>query len=239
MNLLIDLGNTRAKITLCAEDGRIVQHFERKSLSVAWLTDLFNTFLITRSILCSVVAHSSEIVDFLAAKTDFVLLTHETPLPIKLEYATPHTLGKDRISGSCGAWQRFPNSNNLVIDAGTCIKYDFTTAEGNYIGGSISAGISMRFRAMHEFTAKLPLVTRQRLDGFVGYNTETALRTGTQLGAALEAKGFIELYTQRYDALNIIVTGGDAPYLLPYLPRTAVHDKFLIIKGLHAILQNI
>jgi type III pantothenate kinase len=125
-----------------------------------------------------------------------------------------------------------------VIDAGTCIKYDIITAEGVYLGGSIAPGISMRLRAMHEFTAKLPLVKcKMPLDDFIGNSTETALRTGAQLAAALEARGFIDLYKSNFENLNLVLTGGDAIYMKPHLPSDVISDKTLIMKGLYAVLK--
>ncbi len=236
MNLVIDLGNTRAKIAVFA-DGEIVAQYQRKTLTTAWLQTIFNKYLIQRSMLCSVVAHAPDLVAFLSSKTDFLLLSHNTPIPIKNAYATPETLGKDRLAAVCGAFSLFSDKNCLVIDAGTCIKYDFLRADQTYIGGSISLGITMRFRALHEFTAKLPLVSRQRLDGFCGYNTNTAIATGVLTAVALEAKGFLDLYNNEYGDVQLILTGGDAADLKTYLPEPIYTDKNLVLKGLNSILQ--
>ena len=187
--------------------------------------------------LCSVVGHIPEIELFLNEKTSFYLLSHQTPIPIKNAYATPETLGKDRLAGVCGAFSQFSGQNCLVIDAGTCIKYDFLGSDNTYIGGSISLGISMRFRALHEFTAKLPVVSRQRLAGFSGYNTNTAIATGVLTAVALEAKGFFDLYNNEYGNVQLILTGGDAADLKTYLPTPVYTDKNLILKGLNSILQ--
>ena len=130
----------------------------------------------------------------------------------------------------------FPFQNSLVIDAGTCIKYDFVTAKGDYLGGTISPGIGMRLRAMHEFTAKLPLIKRENIAHFIGDSTETALLTGGQLGAAMEAQGFVNLYKKEFgENLNIIVTGGDGTYLVNHIDK-AIYQNDLILKGLLSIL---
>ena len=236
MNLVIDLGNTQAKIAVFA-DGEMVAQYQRKTLTTEWLQTVFNKYLIQRSMLCSVVAHAPDLVEFLTEKTDFLLLSHNTPIPIKNAYATPETLGKDRLAAVCGAFSLFSDRNCLVIDAGTCIKYDFLRAGKTYIGGSISLGITMRFRALHEFTAKLPLVPRQRLDGFFGYNTTTAIVTGVLTAVALEAKGFLDLYNNEYGDVQLILTGGDAADLKTYLPQPIYTDKNLVLKGLNAILE--
>ncbi len=237
--LVIDWGNTRIKIAIfdkdCQEE---IIFLSKKTLSIGILADLCANYGVKRSILCSVVHHSEEIEAFLKQKTEFVLLSHDIKLPITIEYSTPHTLGRDRIASVCGAWSLFPNQNSLVIDAGTCIKYDFVTETGNYLGGTISPGISMRFRAMHEFTAKLPLVHREKITNFIGDSTETALRTGGQLGAAMEAQGFTNLYKQNCEkSINIIVTGGDGTFLINHLENASYQPK-LLLKGLLLVLQH-
>jgi type III pantothenate kinase len=235
--LAIDWGNTRIKLAIFDKKSREELAFlSKKTLSINFLNDLCTNFKVKSSILCSVVHHTVEIVDFLTQKTDFTLLSHDMNLPIALKYSTPHTLGCDRIAAVCGAWAHFPNQNNLVIDAGTCIKYDFVTENGDYLGGTISPGIGMRFRAMHEFTAKLPLVQREKLTSFIGNTTETALRTGGQLGAAMEAQGFANLYKQNCEkSINIIVTGGDGTYLINYL-ENATYRRNLVIEGLLSLV---
>ena len=234
--LAIDWGNTRIKIVVFDPLTREkLDFFEKKTLSVAFLDDLCIKFHIKTSILCSVTNHSPAIEGFLQKNTHFTLLSDEITLPIIIKYKTPHTLGRDRIAAICGAWSMFPHQNSLVIDAGTCIKYDIVTAEGEYLGGSISPGIGMRLRAMHEFTAKLPVVTREKITDFVGDTTETAIRTGGQLGAAMEAQGFVNLYKQKFgNDLNVIVTGGDGTYLVGHL-ENAIYQNDLVLKGLLSI----
>ncbi len=235
--LIIDWGNTRIKIAVFDKITKEkLDFFEKKSLSLAFLDDLCIKFHIKSSILCSVVHNEPEIVDFLSKNTRFILVSDEIPLPITIKYSTPHTLGRDRIASVCGAWSLFPYQNSLVIDAGTCIKYDFVNANGEYLGGTISPGIGMRLRAMHEFTAKLPLVQRSKIDHFIGDSTETALRTGGQLGAAMEAQGFLNLYKKEFgDTINILITGGDGTYLVNHL-ENAIYKNDLILQGLLSLL---
>jgi type III pantothenate kinase len=236
-NLILDIGNTRIKSAL-ENDGVFIQLPPRANLTTAWLAKLFAERQIANVVLCSVRNEDKTVVDWLGANAKAVVqFSYQLPLPIQIAYTTPHTLGKDRLAAILGAWRSFPNANTLVIDAGTCIKYDIVTAEGVYLGGSIAPGIGMRLRAMHEFTAKLPLVKcAMPLDDFIGNSTETAIRTGAQLAAALEANGFIERYKKQFPNLNIILTGGDAIYLKPHLPEFVQSDKLLIIKGLASVL---
>jgi type III pantothenate kinase len=237
--LIIDWGNTRIKIAVFdTESSEQLAFFSLKSLTIDYLTRLFAKYPIKKGILCSVVHHSAEISAFLHEKIAFTELSSDTKLPILLKYRTPQTLGRDRIASICGAWAQFPNEYSLVIDAGTCIKYDFVTSDGHYIGGSISPGIGMRFRAMHEFTAKLPLIERGLITEFVGDTTETALRTGGQLGAAMEARSFANLYKETYgNSINIIVTGGDGTYLVKHISQ-AIYQKDLLLKGLLFLVKE-
>jgi type III pantothenate kinase len=241
--LVIDIGNTRVKTALVHEDIFTLLP-ARTNLTTAWLAKLFAACeqkkeRIEQVVLCSVKNENQEIIDWLTQNcTIFLPFSTQIKLPIRIAYSTPNTLGKDRLAAILGAWAAFPQRNTLVIDAGTCIKYDIITDAGVYLGGSIAPGIGMRLRAMHEFTAKLPLVEcKMPIENFIGNSTETAIRTGAQLAAALEARGFIELYKTNFENLNVVLTGGDAIYLKPHLPSEVISDKILIMKGLYAVLK--
>jgi type III pantothenate kinase len=241
--LILDIGNTRVKTALVRE-GVFTLLPSRATLTTAWLTKLFAENKqkkqdIKNVVLCTVRNENTEITDWLTQNcTTFLTFSTQIKLPIHIAYSTPDTLGKDRLAAILGAWEAFPQRNTLVIDAGTCIKYDIISAEGVYLGGSIAPGIRMRLRAMHEFTAKLPLVEcKIPIENFIGNSTETAIRTGAQLAAALEARGFIALYKTNFENLNVVLTGGDAIYLKPHLPDDVVSDKILIMKGLYAVLK--
>jgi type III pantothenate kinase len=242
--LIIDIGNTRVK-TAVVSNNIFTMLPPRTTLTVAWLVKVFAERQIKKVVLCSVKTDDETVNDWLAQNAEtLIFFSYQTPLPIHIAYSTPHTLGKDRLAAVLGAWHEFPNRNTLVIDAGTCIKYDIITEKGVYLGGTIAPGIGMRLRAMHEFTAKLPLVERKQPDeygdpkslNFVGDSTETAIRTGAQLAAALEAKGFIDLYQTQFDNLNIVLTGGDAIYLKPYLSDGIKNDALLLMKGLYSVV---
>ena len=236
--LVLDIGNTKVKAAIVTDSAWTMLP-SRTNLTTDWLKKIFIKHNITKVIRATVRQDDPIISDWLLQNTPlFVEFATDLPLPITIKYTTPHTLGKDRLAAVLGAWQTYPHQNTLVIDAGTCIKYDIITAEGNYLGGSIAPGIRMRLRAMHEFTARLPLVERQlAIPDFIGDSTETALRTGGQLAAALEAKGFVELYRSRFAPLNVVLTGGDAMYLKPYLPD-AIVDNTLIMRGLYSVIDN-
>ena len=177
-------------------------------------------------------------------------LTQDTPLPIQNDYRTPQTLGKDRIAAAVGAWMQSAGQNTLVVDAGTCITHEWISASGAYKGGIIAPGIRMRLLAMHHYTEKLPLLEfstaddKQRLRQIIGFNTETSMRAGAELAAAMELIGFVrqwQIENPHDKALNLILTGGDAPILAHYLTKFQIDIAFtvdadLVTRGLIGIL---
>lgn len=167
----------------------------------------------------------------------FLELTAGTPLPIRNTYGTPETLGKDRLAAVVAAFYRYPRENCLVVDAGTCITFEVLTADGRYLGGNISPGIRMRLRAMHDFTARLPLVEPDALIQPWGATTKEALQNGGALGAALELEGLANRLRRRWSPLRTLLTGGDGP-LLASLVKTEifVHEN-LVLEGLNKILE--
>ena len=166
-----------------------------------------------------------------------VELTSASPLPFMLDYDTPKTLGKDRLAAAAGALDLFPNTNLLIIDAGTCITMDVLTAGGLYLGGNISPGIEMRAQAMHDYTARLPRVTANLPKQRIGKGTETALQNGAVLGAILEIQGYVNWCRRRFPRLQVVLTGGNAPLLVNQLKTRIFADAFLVLRGLHKILS--
>ena len=236
MFLCIDCGNTRTKANIYTQMGELVARSQHKHLRASWLQKIFDAYPIQAAILCSVVAHDSDAVVCLEKNAPLITLSHTISLPVTLAYLTPETLGRDRIAVVCGAHSLYPNENILVIDAGTCIKYDFLDANATHQGGSIAPGIGMRLKAMHQFTAKLPLVERQPIGDFIGRNTETALLTGGQLGAAMEVEGFIAQYKKHFGEMRVLLTGGDAPFIQQHTLGETEHLPHLLMSGLYAIL---
>ncbi|MCB9081221.1 MAG: type III pantothenate kinase [Lewinellaceae bacterium] len=164
-------------------------------------------------------------------------LTAETPLPIRNAYRTPQTLGRDRLAAVVGAFALFPGEYCLVVDAGTCITFDFLEGEGVYRGGNIAPGIRMRLQAMHTFTARLPQVAPGDVDEWIGYSTESALRNGAVLGATLEIRGYEQWATQAYGKINVLLTGGDAEILAKNLKSRIFVNHNLVLLGLNKILD--
>lgn len=191
-----------------------------------------------KSVICASVKPMEEILhDTLTAQFDYLELNHHTPLPFQNKYSTPHTLGKDRLAAIAGAQALYPGRNCLVLDCGTCIKYDLLTSEGSFIGGNIAPGLIMRSKAMHHFTAQLPEVSLHIPESYIGSSTQTALQNGAFLGAILEINGFIRRFSADYQPLDVILTGGDSSFLFPHLEaKNKQQEPHLTLYGLNHIL---
>lgn len=188
-------------------------------------------------ILSSTAIVPNEWEEYLNGNYQYIRLNTMTPVPIENTYRTPKTLGKDRIAAVIGAKVLFPNKDCLVIDAGTCITYDLMNSEAVYLGGNIAPGISMRLKAMDEFTAVLPLVEKQHPDTDRGYSTETAIRAGAVYGTSLEIEGFIQRFNKQTEELTVILTGGDAPLLDKLVAWDTYVETHLVLIGLNKILE--
>ncbi len=233
MNLVIDYGNTAAKVAIF-DQSKLVE-----KLSFTSKEELHRFVLATKAenfIVSSVNADADQICDWaLHAKQKFVL-RHTLPLPITVLYKTPHTLGVDRIAGACGAVQLFRGFNSLVIDAGTCITYDFIDEGTNYHGGSISPGLFMRFKAVHTFTARLPLVSPTNAPELIGNSTEKSIQSGIIYGMIEEIEGIIERYRTNYPDLKVILCGGDAAFFENKLKASIFASPDLVLFGLNSVL---
>ncbi len=238
MNLIIDIGNTRTKLGVFDKS----QLHKKIVLKDRWTLAAAQPFLkiqkIQRIALSSVAEVNPELERYFKAHYYYLALSAKTPLPISNLYKSPKTLGKDRIAAVVGAQALYPQKACLVIDAGTCITYDILDAEGAYHGGNIAPGVTMRLKAMHSFTARLPLVQRRKkVETLVGNTTTTALRTGGQLGAVYEMAGFIKAYKQQFGRLNVILTGGDADFFANHLKTKIFVNHNLVLVGLNKILN--
>lgn len=235
MNLTIDIGNTRTKLGFFEGD-ELAKKETVDQLSAEWIEPLLYNHFVQNCILSSVGKTDPDLLQWLSAQTNFVELTSETPLPIENRYATPHTLGKDRLAAAVGAWALFPGQTCLVIDAGTCITCDVVGAEGSFEGGNISPGIGMRLKAMHHFTAKLPLVEQGPQGPWIGSSTETALRNGAQWGAVWEITALIDHCEAELGPVQVIATGGDAEFFVNHVKRKIFANPDLVLVGLNKIL---
>ena len=175
---------------------------------------------------------------FLKKQKNFIELNHNTKIPITNKYKTPETLGYDRLASVIGAAKLYPKKNILVIDIGTCIKFNFINSKKEFLGGSISPGLSMRFKALHEFTAKLPLLDLDFVNDFVGNTTEQSIKSGVLYGIIGELRDMIKMYQKRFSNLVVVVTGGDELKFLFLLKLNIFAEPNLIATGLNEILKH-
>ena len=245
-NLIIDIGNTRTKVAVF-ENGMLLKVDSYESITGEQLDSYLKKELITHSILASVRSDAAvvgQLENTLRKHTSYIRFSLESATTIKNFYKTPQTLGLDRLAGLLGAQALYPQTNCLVIDAGTCIKYDLINHTGSYFGGSISPGISMRFKALHEFTGKLPLVNFDaKFATKEGTDTISSILSGVIQGALFEMKGFIESYYNRYDQLHVILCGGDALFFDTQLKNGIfAHllyvEPHLVLFGLNETIQQ-
>jgi type III pantothenate kinase len=237
MNLIIDTGNTLTKLALFL--GREMVAFSSFAGVDARHIIKFckSNSLITNAILSTVKEYPSEIDLYLSQHYNTVFFSHTTSVPVENKYGTPETLGKDRLAGAIGAQQMFPSSDNLVIDAGTAITYDLITAEGEYLGGAISPGITMRYKALHTFTSRLPLLNYYDDAQLIGDDTATSIHSGVLNGTVAEMEGIIQRYQLVYPGLKIILTGGDHNYFDKRLKIKTFAAPNLVLEGLNLILD--
>lgn len=252
MNLCIDQGNSRTKVALMTDEGKMINDFIYKTFTSADVERLFDLYDINASIISSVINIEPAIVNTLHRRSQhFVLFDHNTPVPIKNGYDTPETLGQDRLAAAVGARSLCPNENLLIIDAGSAITYDFVSADGEYLGGNIAPGLKMRFTILHRMTKKLPQVEagENELIPLFGKNTRDAIAAGVIRGVAYEVKGYMRTLREKLatadnpkPALQVFLTGGNAPYILNNVrtSRTENRDlrfeKHLVLIGLNTIL---
>lgn len=237
MYLVVDIGNTNQKAALFNEAGEITQWIQKPLLSPSDLYALLNTCQVRACIISSVAHPEETLYSWLSQQFPTFILSPELALPIQLRYTTPSTLGPDRIANAVGSNHLFPNQNVLSIQAGSCVVTDFVTETGEYLGGSISPGMQMRFKALEHFTAKLPLLEYQPIHFITGDSTQNAILSGVINGLACEIDGLIDQYRARYANLKIILTGGDAPRLEHKLKNSIFAAQNLVLLGLYKILR--
>jgi type III pantothenate kinase len=248
MNLAIDVGNTSAKAALFDKEKLIkrIEGLDESSLKAVLLQEKIENIIIS-----SVNTYSEQLLSVCALPQTsrhipIFKLNYQLPLPIQILYQTPQTLGMDRVAAVVGATIVCPNANSLVVDAGTCITFDFIDASKNYHGGAITLGVAMRFKALHEFTDKLPLFSKANFDAtrsFIGKSTESSIVNGVVYGVAHEVQGMAEKYISEFGKIDIVFCGGDASFLyenckenLAKFPTNVWIEQDLLFLGLNQIL---
>lgn len=236
MNLVIDIGNTRAK--LVAFDGDTpADEVLTDNNTLEALPAFVRKHTFVQGIIGTVVDITPEAEIQLNNLTFPMLrLNADTPIPITNRYRSPQTLGADRLAAAVGAYTHHKGHNILVIDAGTCITYEFIDAHGNYWGGNISPGPHMRLKALHTYTAKLPLVEMEGDTPEFGYDTRSAILAGVMNGIRFEIEGYIRQCRAKYPDLLVFLTGGDKINFDTTIKNIIFADRFIVPKGLNSIL---
>lgn len=232
--LCLDFGNTRLKYAVFS-DGEIDYTGVLQDDGIKDLQNCIDKYHPSKSILSSVIDHSPGVEDILSKNTRFHILDHHSRIPVTTPVGKPETIGSDRLALVVAASHFFPNNNNLVIGLGSAITFNYINRFHQFIGGSISPGMEMRFKSLQQFTAKLPLVEPHWNFPLIGYDTKTNIQSGVIFGIAKEIDGVIEAYQERYANLHAMVSGGDAAYFLPFLKNQITVDPDMIFKGLYVI----
>lgn len=238
MNLVIDIGNTSAKVAVFQQN-ELVEKWTVDKLEVSEkIKKIFSDYPGLLGVIISKVAKVDVSLPIALQKNARLVNLHPgTALPFHNLYATPETLGNDRKALVAAAVKKFPGQNVLVIDAGTCVTYDFKNQREEYLGGAISPGMRMRFKALNAFTANLPLVDPGREVQNHGNTTVTSIQSGVALGLVHEVEGFIQDYSKSYENLVVIITGGDAHFLSVNLKNSIFANSNILLEGLNQILE--
>lgn len=238
MILTIDIGNTRIKSAVF-ENNKLLEVvvFEHHDLEkkILFILKKFNKIEVL--VVVSVAKFNLSSFSFLENKVKIEWITQESRFPFENEYETPATLGIDRMILASGAVLLFPNQNRLVIDVGTCITYDFINENDVYIGGAISLGLRLRYQAVHNYTANLPLLETKYPDTYIGNSTSESLHSGIVNGLLYEIEGFLNRYEADYSKFTIILTGGDAVFLAKRLKNTIFANSNFLLESLNLTYQ--
>ncbi len=238
MNLIIDIGNTRVKLAVYEENSCEDKYIVLKKDFLESVKKILNKYpKIKKGIISSVDFFSKEEETELKKIIKITIVSTEMHLPFKNLYETPKTLGLDRIALIAAAADQHEKENVLVIDAGTCITYDFLNSKNEYLGGSISPGLTIRYEALHNLTAKLPLLKPDDSNYFIGNSTESSIHSGVINGLVNEIDGIIQQYQSAYKDLTIILTGGDTNFLAKRLKSSIFANSNFLLEGLNHLLK--
>ncbi len=243
VNLVIDIGNSRVKLAIFKNRELILKEV-MAGLDAPVIQQRIAQYGVTHSLISSVNQEIFGLEETLKSVTNYIRFSHHVNLPIHNHYQTPETLGLDRLAGLMGARHLHPQKNTLVIDAGTCITYDLINSRDEYFGGSISPGIQMRLKALHDYTGRLPLVAADlNFTDFIGTDTQTAILAGVYNGVLTEVTGVVAKYLEKTPEMGIVLCGGDANFFDTRLKNSIFAHGFsiepdLVLIGLNEIIHH-
>ncbi len=235
--LCFDFGNTRLKCAIF-RGKKLEEVAVLEDDSINSIQKILDQHHPSKTILSSVIHHPPEIEELLRKNSSFHKLSNQSKLPFTTPVGKPETIGADRLALAAAAVDVYPRKHNLVIALGSCITFNFINKFGEFLGGAISPGLEMRFKAMHDHTALLPMVEPDWNFPLIGYDTRTNLLSGVILGMSKEIDGVINEYKLRYSNFNAHLTGGNMPFFLPHLENKIFADPYFIYKGLYAISEE-
>jgi type III pantothenate kinase len=238
MNLIFDIGNSSTKMAVFAGHKKI-RALRTRQFHCDELEKIFAPYLpeIDKVIVSTVRNTPEFVIDLATHGIPYVhVLSHKSKLPFKNEYETPETMGTDRIAAAAGACLHFPGKRVLIIDAGSAITYDYIAGKA-FKGGNISPGLSMRFKALHRFTGKLPLAATTEKFKPLGRNTTGAVTAGVINGVIFEINQYIRTFEEKHSGIEVILTGGDAGYLKSRIKHKVTYMPDIVIDGLNYILE--
>ena len=238
MNLVVDIGNTLVKLAVFQEDKLLKKKISLRPDFLKNLDELLQSFpKIEDAIVSAVAKVSPRWLQKIEEKCKVCILTAELPQVFSNKYATPLTLGHDRIALVSAATINYSKQNVLVVDAGTCITYDFKNDRDEYLGGAISPGLHMRYKSMHTFTERLPLLEPEEEVNLIGNSTRNSMHAGVIFGLTAEIDQMIAFYRADYKDLTVILTGGDAVFLCKRLKNSIFANSNFLLEGLNYILE--
>ena len=237
MILIIDIGNTNVKAAVFEKDTLLDVVVFEKGKILSEIKKILKKHPISKAVMSNVASISEVKLKKIQAFVEIIFISSFTRVPFVNLYKTPKTLGVDRIALAAAAVSQFPYKNVLVVDAGSCITFDFVTAKKEYLGGAISPGIQMRFHALNHFTANLPLLVKEEAPSFIGFSTKESINSGVVNGVLQEIEGVISQYKNKYLDLTVVLTGGDTNFLSKQLKSSIFANQNLLLQGLNYLLN--
>jgi type III pantothenate kinase len=238
MNLIIDIGNTSTKLAVFQRDKVLIAKTIEGFSLVIEVENLLKEFTeIKRGFLSSVGFLSKDELKTLEKRLPMTVLSSTLKLPFKVHYKTPNSLGADRLALMAAAATQYSGKNVLVIDAGSCITYDFIDSKKNYLGGAIAPGIQMRYKSLGDFTSSLPTLQKIVPKNSIGNSTHDSIHSGVINGVLYEIEGTVNEYQNKYPDLTVILTGGDADFLCKQLKISIFANSDFLLEGLNFLLE--
>ncbi|MBT7623301.1 MAG: type III pantothenate kinase [Flavobacteriaceae bacterium] len=236
MNLALDIGNSFLKAGIF-KNNNLINYYEFNREYYSNIKSILDKTPITHSIASNVSESNNKLIELLSNKTNLIKFNSSLKVPFKNCYQTKNTLGKDRIALVSNASKEYPKENVLLIDLGSCITFDFLNSKNEYLGGSISPGLSMRYKSLNSYTANLPLINPKEIDYFIGRNTEDSIHSGIINGIVGELNSAIDKYKSQFKEIRIILTGGDAKFLFNRIKNSIFANSNFLILGLNFLIE--